>query len=69
MRHDRQGKRQLRCHDAPGGSAELDGAVTRFELFKTFHGDLQGTGTGVMLPGGDPKAGEAGYVAAAVSLR
>ena len=45
------------------GTAELDGAITRFELSKTFHGDLQGTGTGVMLSGGDPKAGEAGYVA------
>jgi hypothetical protein len=45
------------------GSAELDGAVDRFELFKTFHGDLQGTGMGVMLSAGDPRAGEAGYVA------
>ncbi len=32
-------------------------------LSKTFHGDLQGPGTGVMLSGGDPQAGEAGYVA------
>jgi hypothetical protein len=30
---------------------------------KTFHGDLQGAGTGVMLSAGDPPAGAAGYVA------
>jgi uncharacterized protein DUF3224 len=44
-------------------AAELDGAIGRFELSKTFHGDLQGTGTGVMLSAGDPQAGAAGYVA------
>ena len=45
------------------GPAELDGAISRFELSKTFHGDLQGTGSGVMLSAGDPQAGAAGYVA------
>jgi hypothetical protein len=45
------------------GAAELDGAVGRFELSKTFHGDLDGAGTGVMLSAGDPQAGAAGYVA------
>ena len=45
------------------GAAELGGAVGRFELSKTFHGDLEGTGTGVMLSAGDPQAGAAGYVA------
>jgi hypothetical protein len=45
------------------GAAELDGAVKRFELTKRFHGDFDGTGTGVMLSGGDPQAGTAGYVA------
>jgi Protein of unknown function (DUF3224) len=45
------------------GPAELDGAVQRFALMKTFHGDLAGTGTGVMLSSGDPQSGEAGYVA------
>lgn len=44
------------------GPAELDGAINRFELSKTFHGDLQGTGAGVMLSAGDPQAGAAGYV-------
>jgi hypothetical protein len=45
------------------GVAELDGAVSRFELTKRFHGDFEGTGTGVMLSAGDPQAGTAGYVA------
>jgi hypothetical protein len=45
------------------GPAELDGAVGRFEFRKTFHGDLQGEGAGVMLSCGDPQAGAAGYVA------
>jgi hypothetical protein len=45
------------------GLAELDGAVGRFELTKRFHGDFDGTGTGVMLAAGDPQAGAAGYVA------
>jgi hypothetical protein len=45
------------------GAAELDGAVNRFELAKTFTGDLRATGTGVMLAAGDPGIGSAGYVA------
>jgi hypothetical protein len=45
------------------GAAELDGAVGRFELSKRFHGDLEGTGAGIMLSAGDPQGGAAGYVA------
>lgn len=45
------------------GLAEVDGAVGRFDFTKTFHGDLDATGAGVMLSGGDPQAGAAGYVA------
>jgi hypothetical protein len=45
------------------GEAELSGAVKRFELTKSFYGDLVGTGKGVMLSGGDPQMGTAGYVA------
>ena len=48
------------------GPAELEGAVARFELAKTFHGDLEGTGHGLMLSAGDPQSGEAGYVAVEV---
>jgi len=45
------------------GAPELAGAVQRLDLTKTFHGDLAGTATGVMLTSGDAHAGEAGYVA------
>jgi hypothetical protein len=43
--------------------AELDGAAARFELSKSFSGDLDGVGVGVMLSCGDPQRGSAGYVA------
>lgn len=45
------------------GRPELDGAVSRFELTKTFSGDLEAVGAGVMLSSGDPQSGSAGYVA------
>jgi hypothetical protein len=45
------------------GATELDGAVARFELTKTFAGDLTGSGAGVMLSAGNPGVGAAGYVA------
>lgn len=45
------------------GATELDGAVGRFDLTKTFHGDLHGSSTGVMLSAGSPQTGSAGYVA------
>ncbi len=45
------------------GETELGGAVSRFELAKTFQGDLRGSGVGLMLSAGDPRAGAAGYVA------
>jgi hypothetical protein len=35
----------------------------RLSIEKTFTGDLEGTGKGEMLTGGDPKTGSAGYVA------
>jgi hypothetical protein len=43
--------------------AELGGVIGRFELHKTFHGDLEGEAVGIMLSGGDPSSGSAGYVA------
>lgn len=49
--------------DLKPGSPELDGAVDRFDFSKTFYGDLQGVGSGVMLSSGDPQSGSAGYVA------
>lgn len=49
--------------DLKPGPPELDGSISRFELSKTFHGDLEGVGAGVMLSHGDPRTGSAGYVA------
>lgn len=45
------------------GRPELDATVNRFELSKTFHGDLEAEGAGIMLSCGDPQSGSAGYVA------
>lgn len=35
----------------------------RMHLQKTWHGDLEGSGSGTMVAAGDPGAGEAAYVA------
>lgn len=42
---------------------ELGGSVGRFDFDKTFHGDLDAVGRGVMLTAGNPQRGSAGYVA------
>ncbi len=45
------------------GPPEVGAQVDRFDFTKTFVGDLDGTGAGVMLSCGDPGSGSAGYVA------
>ncbi len=42
---------------------ELGGRVDRFDFTKVFQGDLEATGTGLMLSRGNPESGSAGYVA------
>lgn len=37
--------------------------LSQMSIDKTFHGDLEGSNVGSMISAGDPKAGEAGYVA------
>jgi hypothetical protein len=37
--------------------------LSQMSIDKTFHGDLEGSSVGSMISAGDPKAGEAGYVA------
>lgn len=49
--------------DFTPGPPEVDGAVHRLNFSKTFRGDLEGVGAGVMLSGGNPASGSAGYVA------
>jgi hypothetical protein len=46
---------------------EPDGGIGRFQISKTWHGDLAGVGHGLMLSGGDPAQGAAGYVALEVA--
>ncbi len=41
----------------------LPAATGRFDLTKTWTGEVDGTSTGVMLTSGDPGSGSAGYVA------
>lgn len=48
---------------APQQLAQADPTRARFSLDKHYHGALEATAMGEMLSGGDPKAGEAGYVA------
>jgi Protein of unknown function (DUF3224) len=42
---------------------DADDGIGRFTIAKTWHGDLAGTGHGLMLSAGDPARGAAGYVA------
>jgi hypothetical protein len=42
---------------------ESDDGIGRFDLVKTWSGDLAGSGHGQMLSAGDPTQGRAGYVA------
>lgn len=46
----------------PQSPAPAEGLV-RFSIEKQIHGDLEAVSHGEMLSGGDPKKGEAGYVA------
>lgn len=45
------------------GAAEIDGAVNRLNFTKTFRGEFDALGTGILLSCGEPQTGEAGYVA------
>ena len=38
-------------------------SLSQMSIDKTFHGDLEGSSVGSMISAGNPKAGEAGYVA------
>ncbi len=46
----------------PPASGPAEG-LARFSMEKKIHGDIEGTSTGEMISGGDPRQGEAGYVA------
>jgi len=48
---------------APQTLAHADSSRARFSLDKHYHGALEAKALGEMLSGGEPKTGEAGYVA------
>jgi hypothetical protein len=57
-----QGKGSFEVKMAPTDHAPAP-ILASYSLDKSYHGDLEGTGKGEMLSAGDPKTGNAGYVA------
>ncbi len=57
-----QGKGSFDVAMAPTDHAPATG-ISSMSLDKSYHGDLEGKGKGEMLSAGDPKLGNAGYVA------
>lgn len=57
-----QGKGSFDVAMAPTDHAPSPG-ISSMSLDKSYHGDLEGKGKGEMLSAGDPKLGNAGYVA------
>jgi len=47
---------------APLSPASVE-SIARYSLDKELHGDIEGTSKGEMMSAGDPKSGNAGYVA------
>ena len=60
MQHHAHGAFTVDVHPLTPTPAE---GLGRFSIDKQIHGDLEATTKGEMLSGGDPKQGEAGYVA------
>ena len=60
MIHHAQGTFTVNVQPLTPAPAE---GLSRYSADKQIHGDLEATSKGEMLSGGDPKKGEAGYVA------
>lgn len=60
MTHHAQGTFTVNVQPLTPAPAER---LSRFSIDKIIHGDLEATTKGEMFSGGDPKQGEAGYVA------
>lgn len=60
MLNHARGSFTVRMQPQPSAPAE---GLMRFSVNKEIHGDLEGTSQGEMISAGDPKNGEAGYVA------
>lgn len=55
-----RGNFTIKMQPLPSAPAE---GLMRFSMNKEIHGDLEATSQGEMISAGDPKSGEAGYVA------
>ena len=60
MLNHARGSFTVRMQPQPSAPAE---GLMRFSVNKEIHGDLEGTSQGEMISAGNPKNGEAGYVA------
>lgn len=58
--HEVSGSFEVTMSPLPGRAAE---AISSYRFAKTYHGALTATATGQMLSAGEPKTGNAGYVA------
>lgn len=60
MPHHASGTFEIKLQPLPQAPAE---GLTRMSFEKQIHGGIEGSSKGEMVSAGDPKAGEAGYVA------
>lgn len=58
-----EGTFEVKTVPLAGDEALAGTLLGRYSLVKQYHGDLEGTSKGEMLAAGDPKSGNAGYVA------
>jgi len=63
MTRHAEGTFDVKTTPLPGDDTTANTMIGRYGLLKQFHGDLEGTGKGLMIAAGDPSAGNAGYVA------
>jgi len=63
MRIKASGSFEVQINPLEAFNKDEGSMLGRLSIEKTFKGDLEGTGKGEMLTGGDPKSGSAGYVA------
>jgi len=63
MSRHAEGTFEAKTTPLAGDEALAGTLLGRYQLVKEYHGDLEGTSKGEMLAAGDPKSGNAGYVA------
>jgi hypothetical protein len=63
MTRHAEGTFDVKTTPLPGDDTTAGTLIGRYSLVKQFHGDLEGTGKGLMIAAGEPALGNAGYVA------